>query len=180
MNRRYVMKTTRIFGIVCGIFAAGLLTGCAGFSGSEKKANPVQVPLSEAVWKGDLEQVKSCLTHGADITKSSRSGRTVLHLAVMRENLEITRCLLEHGANVNCQDDEGVTPLHIAAIRKNDELVNLLIEHGADRKIQDVYGRIPGNLTPVSREQKMARRKLLRQERKAHSGKRKVRWKSSE
>ena len=168
-----------ILKIMCGLIAAGMLAGCAGFFRSEKKENPVRVSLSEAVRKGDLNQVKSCLDQGADIAKTDRRGRTVLHLAVMRENLEITRCLLEHGANVNCQDDEGVTPLHIAAIRKNDELVNLLIEHGADQKIQDVYGRIPGNLTPVSREQKMARRKLLRQERKARSGKRKLRKKSS-
>lgn len=175
------MKKT-FFGIAFGIIAAGMLAGCSLFSGSEKKNSPaVQVSLPEAVWKGDLEQVKNCLNRGADIAKSDRRGRTVLHLAVIRENLEITRFLLKHGADVNCQDDEGRTPLHIASTLKNVELTNLLIEHGADRKIQDAYGRVPGDPTPVSREQKSARRRQMRQERKARSvNRKKVRWKNNE
>jgi len=158
----------------------GLLAGCAGFFRSEKKESPVLVSLSEAVRKGDLKQVKSCLNRGEDIEKSDRRGRTVLHIAVMVEKPEVARYLLEHGANVNRQDDEGRTPLHIAALLKNDGIVNLLIKHGADRTIRDVYGRIPGDRTPVSRAQKAARRKQLRQERKVRSGKRKIRWKNSE
>ena len=169
-----------ILKIMCGLITAGMLAGCAGFSGSAKKEIPVRVSLSEAVRKGDLNQVKSCLDQGADIAKTDRRGRTVLHLAVMVEKPEVARYLLEHGANVNSQDDEGRTPLHIASALKNNEISNLLREHGADRTIRDVYGRIPGDLTPVSREQKMARRKQRRQERKARSGKRKIRWKNSE
>ncbi len=158
----------------------GLLAGCTWFSSPAKKEIPVRISLSEAVRRGDLDQVKSCLDRGEDIEKTDRRGKTALHIAVMVEKPEVARYLLEHGANVNCQDDEGRTPLHIASILKNDELVNLLIERGADRKIPDVYGRIPGDLTPVSRAQKAARRKQLRQERKARSGKRKIRWKSGE
>ena len=152
MNRRHVMKTTKIFGIVCGIFAAGLLAGCAGFSGSGKKENPVQASLSDAVRRGDLKAVKSCLDHGADITKSDRSGRTALHLAVMTGNTEIARYLLEHGANVNSRDNDGKTPLHIAFALKKDWIASLLIEHGADRKIQDVYGRTPADMKKASIE----------------------------
>ena len=173
------MKKT-FFGIACGILAAGMLAGCSIFSGSEKKEDPVQVSLSEAVRKGNLSQVKSCLDHGADVAKSDRRGRTALHFAVIVEKPEIVRCLLKHGANVNSRDDEGRTPLHIALALKNDEIADLLTERGADRKIQDVYGRIPGDLTPVSREQKMARRKQQRQERKALSGKRRHKLKFKE
>lgn len=169
-----------ILKLMCAMIATGLLAGCAGFSGSAKKESPVRVSLSEAVRKGDLDQVKSCLDRGVDIEKSDRRGRTPLHIAVMVEKPEIVRHLLEHGANVNCQDNEGRTPLHIAAILKNDGIVNLLIERGADRKLQDVYGRIPGDRTPVSRAQKAARRKQLRQERKARFGNRKIRRKNGE
>ena len=168
-------------GIVCGVIASWMLAGCSLFSDPEKNDTPVvQVSLPEAVWKGNLDQVKKCLGRGADVAKSDRRGRTPLHLAVMRENLEITRCLLEHGADVNCQDDEGRTPLHIAFQVKKKDISDLLIERGAERTIQDVYGRIPGDLTPVPMEKKMARRKQLRQERKARSGKRKkIRWKNN-
>lgn len=168
-----------ILKMMFAIITTGMLAGCTGLFRSEKKENPVRVSLSEAVRRGDLDQVKSCLDRGEDIEKSDRRGRTVLHIAVMVEKPEVARYLLEHGANVNRQDDEGRTPLHIAAILKNDGLVNLLIEHGADRQIRDVYGRIPGDRTPVSRAQKAARRKQLRKERKARS-RQKIRWKNSE
>lgn len=166
--------------MIFAIMVTGMLTGCTGFYRSEKKVTPVRVSLSEAVRKGDLDQVKSCLDRGEDIEKTDRRGRTALHIAVMVEKTEVVRYLLEHRANVNCQDDEGRTPLHIAAILKNDGIVNLLIERGADRKLQDVYGRIPGDRTPVSRSQKATRRKQLRQERKARSGNRKIRRKNGE
>ena len=161
------------------IITTGMLAGCTVLFRSAKKETPVRVSLSEAVRRGDLDQVKSCLDRGEDIEKSDRRGRTVLHIAVMVEKPEVARYLLEHGANVNRQDDEGRTPLHSAAILKNDGLVHLLIEHGADRQIRDVYGRIPGDRTPVSRAQKAARRKQLRKERKARS-RQKIRWKNSE
>ena len=168
-----------ILKMLFAIIAAGMLAGCAGFSGPAKKESPVRISLSEAVRRGDLDQVKSCLDRGEDIEKSDRHGKTALHIAVMVEKPEVVRYLLERGANVNCQDDEGRTPLHIAAILKNTGLVNLLIGQGADRTVRDVYGRIPGDRTPVSRAQKAARRKQLRKERKARSGK-KIRWKNSE
>ena len=139
------MKKT-ITEITCGIIAAGLLAGCAGFSSSKKKENPVQVSLSEAVRKGNFEQVKSCLNNGADITKPDSRGRTVLHLAVITGKPEILQYLLEHEANVNSVDNEGKTPLHIAVALKRDWIASLLIEHGADRTIQDAYGRTPADM----------------------------------
>lgn len=162
--------------IIGALTAAGLLAGCSGIFGSGKTENEVQVSLSEAVRKGDLKQVKDCVEHGWDVTKSDRRGRTPLHFAVMSGHPEIARYLLENGAKVNSRDEEGQTPLHIAYALKKDDLVNLLLENGADRTIQDAYGRVPGNLTPVSRKEVLARRKQARKEERAGKGKRKVRF----
>ena len=131
---------------MCGTLAAGLLAGCAGLSGSGKKEKTVQVSLSEAVRRGDLNAVKSSLDHGADIKKSDRFGRTALHLAVMSGNIKIARYLLEHGANVNSQDNNGQTPLHIAVALQKDWITSLLIDYGADRTIQDAYDRTPADM----------------------------------
>lgn len=169
-----------ILKLIYGIISAGMLAGCTVFSGSAKKTDPVRVSLSEAVRRGDLEQVKACLHRGEDMEKTDRRGRTALHIAVIAEKKDIAGYLLEKGANANHRDDEGRTPLHIAYLIKKKDIADLLIKHGADRTIRDVYDRVPGDLTPVPREKKLARRKQLRQERKARSGKRKVRWRNQE
>ena len=143
------MKTTKIFGLVCGIIVVGLLTGCAGVSESkpaDKEQNVSSHSLSIAVRRGDFVGVKYHVEHHANVMETDSRGRTMLHLAVISGKFEIVQYLLEHGANVNSRDNDGKTPLHIAFALKKDWIAGLLIEHGADRKIQDAYGRTPGDM----------------------------------
>ena len=54
------MKTTKIFGIVCGIFAAGLLAGCAGGLSESESAEQFRRPQQPAKLDRAQKRPKKC------------------------------------------------------------------------------------------------------------------------
>ncbi|EJD75191.1 hypothetical protein, variant [Loa loa] len=85
-----------------------------------------------ACLSGDLEEVQTLLSDGANINTSTVDGLTALHQAVIDGKPKMVQFLVEHGANVNAQDNEGWTPLHAAACCGNVDLVEYLCGEGAD------------------------------------------------
>jgi len=84
------MRPNRLF---CMILALILLAvGC------RKKSTTTQ--LHEAARKGNIEQVRSLISNGADVNvKGSWDGGTPLHHA----NLKVAELLIAHGADVNTE-----------------------------------------------------------------------------
>jgi ankyrin repeat protein len=89
---------------------------------------PEDPPIVEACMRGDLDRVRAHFEPAA-LTLSSKSGRTLVHIAAQNGHLEVTRWLLEKGASLDTVDDRGNTPLS-NYVRSHCELemVTLLLD----------------------------------------------------
>jgi len=88
--------------------------------------------LHDAVIAGDIEEVKSMLSSGADINQKNRMGGTPLHTAIMNRQKEIAMLLIAGGADVNARANGGQTPLSEAVRIGDKDLVEQLIAKKAD------------------------------------------------
>lgn len=64
---------------------------------AEREEKPTQ-SLRQAAAKGDIKQVKSLISKGADVNAKSKWGRTPLRIATNRGHTEIVDLLRKHGA----------------------------------------------------------------------------------
>ena len=104
-------------------------------------ASPAEVPLIEAVRRGDVAAVRTLLRDGADPSAAQGDGLTALHVAAETGNLEITRLLIAGKADVQAKSRlGGYTPLHLAAGGGHAEVVRALVQAGADVKAVTTTG----------------------------------------
>jgi len=87
-------------------------------------------PLLDAVRAGDLAQIESLLSQGADINQGDGLA-TPLYYAITSKHEDAARLLIERGADVNASTIWG-TPLHAAASHGLPSVTVLLLERGAD------------------------------------------------
>lgn len=106
-------------------------------------------PLYPAVILGDLDRVRSLLTHpGLDVNVRGRSQLVPLHHAAKKNHIEITRFLLTHPEiDVNARDKIHRTPLHMACKKGFIKIVEMLLEC-TDQGI-DVNAQAKGGITPL-------------------------------
>jgi uncharacterized protein len=102
-----------------------------------------EVPLIDAVKKGDVKAVRTVLAKG-DVNVAQPDGTTALHWAAHREDLETVDLLLRAGANAKATNRYGVTPLSLAALKGNAAVIERLIKGGADANAP-----LPGSETPL-------------------------------
>ena len=108
---------------------------------AETKAGASQ--LHQAAAAGDLEQVKSLISKGADINEKNKNGWTPLHTASWNGRKDVADALIAEGANVNDTDVSGQTPLHLAADFGNEFMSTLLLTKGANVNARDRRGNTP-------------------------------------
>jgi len=87
--------------------------------------------LHEAAAAGDIEQIKSLISGGADVNAKDDNGETPLHNAVILANKDVIELLIASGADVNAKDNQGRTPLWWAKEQNSAELIEILSKHGA-------------------------------------------------
>ena len=110
---------------------------------AEQKPEPAK-SLHQAAAAGDIEQVKSLISKGADVNaKDKPLGRTALHYASEKGHTEVARLLISQGAYVNAMCRPGGTPLHYAVIQGDRQTVELLLSKGADINAKNKGGRTP-------------------------------------
>jgi uncharacterized protein len=103
--------------------------------------------LIDAACKGDLNNVKTYLTLGADVNAKFPDGMTALLAAEacgypVSPNAEaIVRYLIEKGADVNLRHNDGRTPLIVAAKHGHNESIRALMGRGADVNAKDKEGQ---------------------------------------
>jgi ankyrin repeat protein len=109
---------------------------------AEREDKPAK-SLYQAAAEGDIEQVKSNLSQGADINGKDRGGRTALHRAAYEGRTDVVRLLIDRGADVNAKDGNQRTPLHSAAMHGDKKTVELLLSKGADINAKNKMGSTP-------------------------------------
>jgi ankyrin repeat protein len=96
--------------------------------------------LLKAVQSGDLAQVRSSITNGAQANAHNKQKITSLHYAAAFGHEEIAKFLIEQKADINASDEDGETPLILAARHGYLGIVKLLVTHGANLEAADQYG----------------------------------------
>ncbi len=96
--------------------------------------------LLNATVVGNIEQVDSALSSGANINVKNSDGMTPLMLACFNGNRELAEFLLEKGAKVDVKDSDGWNALMWATRHDNIELIDCLVRHGANVNYHDGDG----------------------------------------
>jgi outer membrane protein assembly factor BamB len=89
---------------------------------------------------GDIEQLKSLISEGADVSAKSRNGMIPLHWAALNGHKDIVELLIQKGADVNAGPQ---TPLLFACQRGKKDVIELLISKGADINVKNNSGQMP-------------------------------------
>ncbi|MEZ5288361.1 MAG: ankyrin repeat domain-containing protein [Vicinamibacterales bacterium] len=101
-------------------------------------------PLTDAVRRRALDEVKALLADQVDVNQREGDGATALHWAVSVDDPAIVDLLLAAGARPDLANDLGVTPLHLAAANASPVIAAHLIERGAA-----VDAATPAGVTPL-------------------------------
>jgi len=121
---------------------AKITTGCSLLITVILWANMAGADLNkdfyEAARRGDLPEVKSLLSQGADINWRFKTGFTPLMAAIHNGHWVLAKFLIAKGANVNAQ--ARLTPLMLASKKGQREIVGLLLAKGADVNAKSPQG----------------------------------------
>ncbi len=99
--------------------------------------------LADAVWNGNIEDVKLLINKGADVNEiynNKYQDHTTLMLAAKKGNAEIVRILLERGVELDRANKMGYTALVWASMYGHTDIVRLLSDSGADINTKEFQG----------------------------------------
>lgn len=132
--------------IISKIFIIGILNvSSIAFAMETQSALSKEALLQTAVRTGEVAELRSLLTEGANPNQPYEDGITPLHLAVINGQDEIVQILLSAGAQVNSTDPTtSASPLHLAALYGHLKIAGLLIQKGAN-----VNAVMKFNITPL-------------------------------
>jgi ankyrin repeat protein len=99
-------------------------------------ARALDLELFEASKGGDVAQIKTLLTRGAQVNATDSVGRTPLLLAAREGETEVARLLIKAGADLDGRGGD-MSPLAAAALRGHTAMVRLLLRQGADVNSDD-------------------------------------------
>jgi len=126
------MKPSRLLYVFLAL--AFVVTGCKKEpTQTAKELSQAGTPeeLRQAVRDGNIEQVRSLISGGADVSRKTWPGWNPLHDAAACGHKDVAELLIVKGAGINAKDNHGRTPLSLAQDKGYTEIVELLRKHGA-------------------------------------------------
>ena len=103
------------------------------FLNAARKQKTPDEELLMAAYSGNVAEIESALSRGANVNMRGESGYTPLMFASLNNRLDVVRKLIEAGADVNVQND-GDTALRQAMRKYNFDVARALLAAGADPK----------------------------------------------
>ena len=97
-------------------------------------------PLMDAAWRGNSPCLDLLVAAGADISATTATGETALHLAAQWGQWDTTQRLIRHGAPLDARTTIGETPLIFAAQFNQTLCSRKLVLAGADATIATPEG----------------------------------------
>jgi len=117
------------------VLQTGLLLMAASLvSALSLEAAIKQVPLIEAVKKGDAAAVSALIAKKADVKEAEADGSTALHWAAHQNDVASVDLLIKAGADVKAVTRNGATPFSLACYRGNAAVIERLLAAGEDAK----------------------------------------------
>lgn len=118
---------------------------------NHKRGPDGRTSLHEVAAKCLTRQIKQIIRGGADLNiKTSKRGRTALHIAATCDHPANARALLAASADIKARDKQGRTPLHLAAESGKLRTVAALMLARADIRAKDKQGRTPLHLAATA------------------------------
>ena len=99
--------------------------------------------IVQAIFHGDLEEVRSLIYKKEDVNSIDSERRTPLHAAAYLGDSEMINLLILSGARINAKDTKWLTPLHRACASRSEEAVSTLLKHQADVNARDKSWQSP-------------------------------------
>lgn len=119
---------------------------------------PIAEPaLSNAVIRGDIQEIRKIIESGSDINTKDALDRTPLHIAAFYGKVKIIEQLIVGGADINAKDHTGMTPLHAAVISGGRQSVQLLLDKQADIGARTGAGQTALHLSAATGQPKLSR-----------------------
>lgn len=113
--------------------------------------------LKDAIYKGDLQKIKTYISKGYDInTKEDTNGMTPLFIAVIKGDVAFFNTLTKKGADITQKAKDGSTLL-IAAVSGSDaniEIVKTLLDKGIDVNAKGFGGNTALHLASMTLNEK--------------------------
>jgi ankyrin repeat protein len=111
------------------------------YPGDESYRYVEELPVFQAVERGELKSVQNYLADRGKIDCRNRSGQTLLMCAARSRWPKIVALLIEHGAQLDAIDADECTPMYHAAVGQSHDSVQLLLNAGANPHYCDDRGR---------------------------------------
>ncbi|KAI9641962.1 hypothetical protein NHQ30_009831 [Ciborinia camelliae] len=103
----------------------------------ERKESERSLGVLKAVHDGNFTALKILLCQGADITKTTDTGKNALHVAASNGRLEMIKLLLKTNLDRNAKDTSGRSALHDAARYGHIDVLRELVAAGLSLSSRD-------------------------------------------
>jgi ankyrin repeat protein len=94
----------------------------SGVDVNQAEGNEGRTALMQAVWLGNLKNIKLLIDSGADVNAKDKHGRTALMEAAYWGYVDAVNMLIEAGADIDAKSDLEMTALDFAT-RKTAEVL---------------------------------------------------------